>query len=110
MSISRQAPGWTGLEQLVRLDLSARNELQLRLTTALEWIGQAALAPSHPIRLVALVTALEALLIEESESAGKKTKLANRVSRLIADSDSEMPGLIKEIEELYKTRSECVHA
>ncbi len=110
LSIIRHAPGWNELEKVVRLDLSARNELQLRLTTALEWIGQATVAPSSPIRLVALVTALEALLIEESESTGKKSKLAKRVSRLIATSDAEVPGLAREIEEVYKTRSECVHA
>jgi hypothetical protein len=110
LSISREAPGWNGLEHLLTLDVSARSELQLRLTTALEWIGQAALAPSAPIRLVALVTALEALLIEESESLGKKTKLANRVSRLIGQSEGEQQPIAKEVEEVYETRSECVHA
>jgi len=110
LSILRQAPAWNELERLIRLDLSARNELQLRLATALEWIGQAALAPSASIRLVAFVTALEALLIEESESAGKKTKLARRVSKLIAESDADAQGRVKEMEELYKARSECIHA
>lgn len=109
-SMSKRAPGWNGLEELLRLDLSARNELQLRLTTALEWIGQAALAPSAPIRLVALVTALEALLIEESESLGKKTKLANRVSILAGRSPIEQQTVAKEVEEIYEARSECVHA
>ncbi len=107
-SMSNRAPGWSGLEQMIRLDLSSRNELQLRLTSVLEWVGQAALAPSAPIRLVGLVTALEALLIEESESAGKKTKLATRISRLLAASNEAE--IAKEIEELYRTRSECVHA
>jgi hypothetical protein len=36
LSTCREAPGWIGLDQLVRLDLSARSELQLRMTTALE--------------------------------------------------------------------------
>jgi Protein of unknown function (DUF2934) len=110
ISISRQAPGWNGLEQLVRLELSARSELQLRMTTALEWIGQAAAAPNPPIRLVGLVTAWEALLIEESETLGKKRKLANRVSRLIAKADAEQQRVFQEIEELYEGRSECIHA
>lgn len=109
-SMSKRAPGWDGLEQLVRLDLSARNDLQLRLTTALEWVGQAALAPSAPIRLVALVTALEALLIEESESLGKKTKLANRVAKLVAPTSAAQQAVAKEVEEMYEARSECVHA
>lgn len=110
LSMLRNAPGWNELENLICLDLSARNEVHLRLSTALEWIGQATVATSRPIRLVALVTALEALLIDESETSGKKTKLAKRVSRLIAESDAEIPGVVIEIEEIYKTRSECVHA
>lgn len=110
LSILRHAPAWNEFEKLIRLDLSARTELQLRLTTALEWIGQAALAPSSSIRLVALVTALEALLIEESESAGKKTMLARRVSKLTTDSDADAQERVKEMEELYKARSECIHA
>jgi hypothetical protein len=110
LSILRHAPGWHECENVIRLDMSARNELQLRLTTALQWIGQAALAPSGSIRLVALVTALEALLIEESESVGKKSKLARRISKLVADSEAGAQGLATEVEELYKTRSECIHA
>lgn len=110
LSICRHAPGWNGLARLVSLELSARSELQLRMTTALEWIGQAAAAPSSPIRLVALVTALEALLIERSESLGKKFKLANRVSKLVGQTQAEQQTLAKEVEELYETRSECVHA
>jgi hypothetical protein len=110
LSIGRQALGWSGLDRLIKLDHSVRSELQLRLTTALEWIGQAALAPSSPIRLVALVTALEALLIEESETLGKKSKLASRVSSLVAGSEEEQKTVAQEVEELYETRSECVHA
>ncbi len=109
-SMSRRAPGWEGLERLVQLDLSARSEMQLRLTTALQWIGQAALAPSTPTRLVALVTALEALLIEESESLGKKTKLSSRASKLVGQSEAERRVLVGEIEDIYEARSECVHA
>src|SRR5262249_2170031 len=55
-------------------------------------------------------TALEALLIEESESAGKKTKLASRVSKLVAESGAPVQGVANDVEELYRTRSECVHA
>jgi hypothetical protein len=109
-SMSRQAPGWDGLVRLVSLDLSQRSELQLRLTAALEWVGQAALAPSIPLRLVALVTALEALLIEESESLGKKTKLARRISTIVGQSPEEVGQTAKDAEELYEVRSECVHA
>jgi hypothetical protein len=110
ISILRHAPAWNEFAKLIRHDLSARNELQLRLTTALGWIGQAALAPSASIRLVAFVTALEALLIEESESAGKRSKLARRVSKLTAESDADAQAREKEMEELYKIRSECIHA
>jgi hypothetical protein len=110
LSICCQAQGWNGLEQLVGLELSGRNELQLRMTTALEWIGQAAVAPTRPIRLVALMTALEALLIEEGETLGKKSKLANRVSRLIANASAEAQRVAQDMEELYEVRSECVHA
>ena len=108
-SASNKAAGWSGLEQIILLDRSARSEMQLRFTTALQWVGQAALAPSTSIRLVALVTALEALLIDESESAGKKTKLARRISALVAQNDEERPSLTVEVEELYRNRSECVH-
>lgn len=108
-SESKRAPGWAGLEQIILLDRSARSEMQQRFTTALEWVGQAALAPSTSIRLVAIVTGLEALLIDESESAGKKTKLAKRVSGLVAQTDQEKPGLAEEVEELYRDRSGCVH-
>lgn len=65
--------------------------------------------PSTSIRLVALVTALEALLIDESESAGKKTKLAKRISGLLAQTDEEKSSLVYDVEELYRNRSECVH-
>ena len=108
-AMSKKAPGWAALEEFISLDRSARTEMQLRFTTALEWIGQAALAPSSSIRLVALVTALEALLIEESESAGKKTKLAKRISALAAQTDTEKQSLAEEVEALYRNRSECVH-
>lgn len=108
-SASNKAPGWAGLEKITLLDRSARSEMQLRFTIALQWIGQAALAPSTSIRLVALVTALEALLIDESESAGKKTKLAKRISALVAQTDQEKPSLTEEVEALYRNRSECVH-
>jgi hypothetical protein len=108
-SVCCKAPGWAGLESIISLDRGARNEMQLRFTTALQWVGQAALAASSSIRLVALVTALEALLIDESESAGKKTKLARRISRLLATTDEERSSLVEEGEELYRNRSECVH-
>jgi hypothetical protein len=84
--------------------------LQLRLTAALEWVGQAALAPSGPLRLVALVTALEALLIEESESLGKERKLAGRISAIVGHSPEAVGQAAKDPEALYEVRSECVHA
>lgn len=108
-SVCCQAPGWSGLEKIILLDRGLRSEMQLRFTTALQWVGQAALAASSSVRLVALVTALEALLIGESESAGKKTKLARRISALLSTTDQEKAGLIAEVEELYRNRSECVH-
>jgi hypothetical protein len=108
-SESKRAPGWDGLEQITLLDRSARSEMQQRFMTVLEWVGQAALAPSTSIRLVALVTALEASLIDESESVGKKTKLAKRVSGLVAHTDQQTSALMEEVEELYRNRSECVH-
>lgn len=110
LAVRQSAPGWKGLEQLIRLDLSVRNELQLRITTCMQWIGQAALAPSAPIRLVALVTALEALMIEESETLGKKSKLASRLSRLVATTDVDQQRVAKEATEVYEVRSECIHA
>lgn len=108
-SVSNKAPGWSGLEQIITLDRAVRTELHLRFTTALQWIGQAALAPANSIRLVALVTALEAMLIGESESTGKKTKLAKRISELVGGSAEEKERLALEVEELYRNRSECVH-
>lgn len=108
-SVCCKAPGWTGLETIIALDRGARNEMQLRFTTALQWVGQAALAASSSIRLVALVTALEALLIDESESAGKKSKLAKRISGLLAKTDDEKSKLLGVVEDLYRNRSECVH-
>jgi hypothetical protein len=110
LSMMIVTPAWTELEQMLRLDLGIRNEIQLRITTALTWVGQAVLAPTGPIRLVTLVSALEALLIEESESIGKKRKLASRISKLTATTDREQQEKYKEVEELYETRSECVHA
>jgi hypothetical protein len=109
-SISSKAPAWKELEQILHLELSDRNEMQLRLTTALEWIGEAAHAPSAPTRLVALVTAFEALLIEESESIGKKRKLAQRISTLIGQSENDRQAIAKQVEELYEIRCDCVHA
>jgi len=106
---SNRAPGWSGLAQVILIDRSARNEMQLRLTNALQWIGQAALAPSTSIKLVALVTALETLLFETGESLGKKTKFAKRISALVARIDEDKLKLTKEVEELYRNRSECVH-
>jgi hypothetical protein len=43
-SMCCKAPGWAGLEAVISLDRGARNEMQLRFTTALQWVGQAALA------------------------------------------------------------------
>lgn len=108
-SLTRRAPGWEELDRLVASDSSRRNEIQLRLTTALEWMGQAAQAPSSAIRLVAVVTALEALLIEDGESVGKKKKLANRVSRLITQDPAKQQVVANDVERVYKSRSECVH-
>jgi hypothetical protein len=50
------------------------------------------------------------MLIEESESLGKKSKLANRLSKLVARSQAEEDAVAQEVEELYEVRSECIHA
>ena len=107
--MSRRAPGWNGWDNLIRADLSARSELEVRLSTALQWVGQAALAPAASIRLVALVTALEATLIEEGESMGKKAKLSGRISKLLAHTNEEKEKIASQVVKLYGIRSECVH-
>ena len=106
----RQAPAWTTLEDILKLGPSERSEMQIRAVTALQWIGQAALAPSSSSHIVALVTALEALLIDVSESAGKRRKLSNRVARLTTNSANDFQVVSTKTDELYRLRSECVHA
>ena len=77
---------------------------------ALGWVGQAALASSLPIRLVAFTTALETLLIENSEALGKKAKLSSRVAAFpkmeLANRHIDSTTVVH----LYGIRSGCLHA
>src|SRR5580704_1572504 len=106
--VSRRAPAWPEIENILATEASVRDELQRQIVSALEWVGQAALAPTGAIRLVTLMTALEALLLERGEALGKKSKLADRVSRLIAKSEEHILDVMRRVKQLYGTRSECV--
>lgn len=108
-SISSKAPGWNGWNSLIQSDISSRTDLGIRLSIALQWIGQAALASAASIRLVALVTALEATLIEEGESMGKKAKLSGRISKLLGRTEEERQQIESQVANLYGIRSDCVH-
>lgn len=107
--VSQQALGWNGLDKLIQSDVSVRNNLEIRISTALQWIGQAAMAPAASIRIVALVTALEAILIDDGESIGKKAKLSRRISALLGGSTDERAQVSSQVVDIYRIRSECVH-
>jgi hypothetical protein len=108
-TFNEQAPGWGELDRLLQLDPSLRSEIDIRMISALRWIGLAAIAPNAPVRLVCLITGLETLLIDRSEILGKKNKLIRRISKLISESDSERESWMNRVADLYQTRSECVH-
>jgi len=103
------AAGWNELMQLIKIPIHARTEMQLRITNLLAWVGQAALAANNAVKLVSLITALEALLINKSESIGKKTKLSERISKFpkIADASHHIDAELAK--GLYRIRSNCVH-
>lgn len=68
------------------------------------------MSSSNAVRVVALTTALETLLIQPGESLGKKVKLVDRVPRF-----PELPQFphhvgAADITRLYGLRSGCVHA
>ncbi len=104
------APAWNEIEEILNIEPENRNEMQRRIILSLGWVGQAALATSLPIKLVAITTALETLLIEDSESLGKKSKMSSRVAAF--------PKLLKangHIDEkiarqIYEIRCGCLHA
>ncbi len=103
-------PSWDKLEKIVKSELADRSELELRVMTALTWISHAAAAPANTMRLVSLVTALESLLILESESLGKRSKLANRIDLLTRNSVESQESVFCLADKMYQLRSECVHA
>jgi hypothetical protein len=106
----QMAPAWNLIQPLLLLEPSARTEMQNRIMTALSWVGQAALASTESVRVVALTTALETLLIREHESSGKRSKLIDRVPRFpqLVHARRHVNGT--DIDNLYKVRSGCLHA
>ncbi len=104
------APAWQEIEHILLLEPQKRSEMQRRVMLALSWVGQAALASSMPVRLVAFTTAMETLLIEDSECVGKKKKLSVRVPAFpqmkLANQHVDSDAVIK----LYGLRSDCLHA
>ncbi len=107
-SISRRAPGWDHLDRLLCIEAHFRTEIQIRIVAALQWVGRAALAPSLAVRLVSTVTAMEALLLEDSEQIGKRNKLKSRIGLLIG-SDSNRQEIERDVYRIYGLRSRCVH-
>jgi hypothetical protein len=106
----KRAPAWMLLEKLLQIAPNARTEMQRRIMLGLTWVGQATLAQSNPVRLVALMTALETMLIEESETLGKRTKLAERVAKFPKMIDVNRQVSHAEMDQLYRIRSGCLHA
>jgi hypothetical protein len=104
------APAYRELDALLRKRLTDRTEMEHRILVGLSWAGQAALAGSNSVRIVAFVTALEAMLLGHSETNGKRSKLAVRISRL--PKCPELSGTIAEadIHRLYRERNACLHA
>jgi len=100
---------WPAIRTLVEKELCARSELERRVMTALEWVGQSALAPLGPVRLVSLMTALEILVLCEHEALGKRSKLSSRVGRLVASVPRRAADAAVQADRLYIIRNRCLH-
>jgi hypothetical protein len=103
-------PAWTELDNLLRIPTTNRSEMQRRMMNGLAWVGQAAIARSNAIRLVALITALESMLIGKSEAMGKRRKISERVSQFPQMRTARRHIDAAEADRLYRLRSACVHS
>jgi hypothetical protein len=104
------APGWGGLESIILIPPDQRTELQRRISLALAWAGQAAFSRSPAVRIVALMSALETLLIRSSETLGKRKNISIRT-----DAFPKMYAVRRHIDKdqvdrLYRIRSACLHS
>jgi hypothetical protein len=97
------APGWQQLEVILQKPRPTRSELENKITTVLLWFGNAALASADAVRLVSLVTALEALLLLTGTNMGKRNNLIKRTAALLP------PETAESVDEIYSVRSNCVH-
>ncbi len=99
---------WKPINDVVLKESPCRTSLESTIMTAVEWVGQAAAAPLGPVRIVSLVTALEVLVIDDSEILGKRSKLSKRVAAILKCVRTDT-NIEETADRLYQVRSECLH-
>jgi len=100
---------WEPLHKVLSKEGTDRTSLETSVMTALEWVGQAAAAPLRSVRVVSLMTALEVLVLDESDTSGKRSKLSRRVARIAQRLRPGTQGIQETADRLYQVRSECLH-
>jgi len=85
------------------------DKLAPKLLTALHWYGLSVKDERRVDKFVKLVVALEALLLENDDVAGKKQKLAERAAFILGKDMNTRNNVHKLVVELYGLRNEIVH-
>lgn len=84
------------------------DELVRRLVHSLHWYSTAMNQQEKEFRFIAIWFALESLVIESTETPGKKRKIVNKLPKLFVKHNSEEISL-NHVEELWELRTEIVH-